>query len=79
MKRLLATTIVILAGSALLLVPVWVLHRAVLFMERMENTSLRPLAAFAVLLLGIAAFLAGTWASTHLAVRLFHDSDATDA
>jgi len=78
MKRLVATTIVILTGSGLLLVPVWLLHFAVLRMERMENASLRPLAELGVLALGIIAFLAGTWASTHLAVRLFHNPDSAN-
>jgi hypothetical protein len=71
MRRLLAATVSILVGVALMLLPAWSVWRSILMAERIAHPLLRPAAFAATILLGMGAFLLATHLATHVVARLF--------
>jgi putative effector of murein hydrolase LrgA (UPF0299 family) len=71
MKKALATALSILLGAALFFVPISVMLYAALEMEKLRETWLRGPAIVLALVAGVLLFVATTFVSTHLVVRLF--------
>jgi cytochrome c biogenesis protein CcdA len=71
MKRFFLTTVSILFGVALFFVPISIMLYSALEIEKLPQRWLHPPAVVLAVLAGVLLFVATTYISTHLVVRLF--------